>query len=1034
MSASPLTTQSQVATIAADDTAPSTRQSHERLEPGTIIEERFHVLGSIGAGAMGVVYEAVDLTLDRRVAIKLHRSSGTGPHAGRMWREAKAMARLAHPNVLTVHQVGLHDERVYIAMELVEGGTVRQWLATRRPWQEVVDLFVQAAHGLAAAHAQDITHRDFKPDNMLLGADGRVRVADFGLALAGEGFEPSQEIQSTSGGSIRLASIEAHVSRTRGAIGTPAYAAPEQLAGENSDPRSDQFSFCVSLYEALWGQRPFRGDTLAELYSAAAEGRIYTPDGVVDVPRWIQEILARGLEPDPSDRFEDMLALASALESDPRRRRRRILAIAGGVGLLGLTAGGSWMLASATSPCDQAGAAIDEVWGTESRARIDARVHEVAPALTADTLPFVHQRLDDYARDWAQQRVEACRATVDRGEQSETMLDLRMACLDRRRAELRSLITEFETADAKAVVRAEELMASLGPLSTCADTEGLRMQVPLPDDPVQRAALEEIRTASAAVQAAVAAGHGQDEGPRAEALVEHALALGNATTQADALLARAAVEWQQRRKVEARDSWVSAHRAAVSVGYARAAYDSARHLALAVEPTKRTVDRSLDWLAVAEGWSQPVQLSVVDRARLQTTRASVLMGAERYAEVDQLLAAEASSDLPPAIRGRMAELRGKALHRLGRSDDSELQILEAIELMRSAHGEHHPKVAHVLGELANVQHQRGEHDQALATYRRAMGIHHGVYGPRSIGVARSRGRIADALRAKGESTEALREYEQALEIFAGLSTPDPQGEAIVQGNYANALAQAGQAERAVHAGERAASLAVDVYGPDSIKVALIRINLGNAYREAGRAPASLPQYERALTILEDALGPDDPNLGALLLNFGAALIKLERWADAEAAIVRGTSLFERRNDPGSTWPAGAATVYAQLYEAQGDYERASTKREQAVRAREALGGASPALREAVFRHGRALVRTEHPADAIPVLERADDLATTVTTSPLQHADILNSLARAYWSVRSHRRQALPTARRALSLAPEGTPVRDDAVAWIAAHE
>ncbi len=1031
MSASSLNSQSQVQTLAADETSPSARAVPTRLGPGTLVDERFHVLRVLGAGAMGVVYEAIDLTLDRRVAIKLHRAHGKGDRDGRMLREAKAMARLTHPNVLTVHQVGLHDGGVYIAMELVEGGTVREWLSSPRSWREVVALFLQAARGLAAAHEQGLTHRDFKPDNMLLGADGRVRVADFGLARASGGEEPVS-LHSLDGVAPRLGSIDAHVSRTRGVAGTPAYAAPEQVADQTVDPRSDQFSFCVSFYEALWGERPFHGETLVELYVASSEGRMRTPDSGVEVPSWVRAIVERGLRPDPADRFPDMLALATALESDPTRRRRRALAAVGGVALLGLTAWGSWVLASKDSPCDRAGAAIEAQWGADHSVRIGERVREVAPTIAEDTLASVDPRLDAYASAWQEQRVEACRSTLERGEQSAQLLDLRIECLDRRAAELGSVVAELELADAEAVVHADDLLASLAPLSACADTDALRAHVPLPDDPQQREAVVAVRNASAELLAAVAAGRGDRQEERAAELLERALALGNVTAEADAQLAWAAVQWALDRHDEARASWVATHRAAVSVGHARAAYESARQLALAVARTKKGADAALDWLAVAEGWGRPAQLTQDDWAELALARASVLLGAERYDEIAPALVLGTEADPSPATQSRMAMLRAKALHRLGRFDEAEQAAVAAIALARSAHGPRHPKLGTALEELANVQLQRGQLDEAIAAYHEVIHINEGVYGERSSQAAGTRGLLANARLAKGDEEQALLEYERALATLGELSTPDPVMEAIVQANYADALARVGRRPEAVKAGEQALALGREAYGDDSSKVAQMRINLGNAYHAVGQSAEGVRQYEEGLGVLETALGPDHPSVGILLLNLGIAQLALDRLDAADESIMRGARLFERRNDPGSSWPARSWSARARLADARGDRAMASEYRGRAVQAYETLAREPTAeLREAVYRHGRAMLAAERAEEAIVVLERAEALAQEVPTSEAEQAEILGQLARAQWATKARRGEALATARRALGLAEGVEELRVELVEWIA---
>lgn len=296
--------------------SPLVRPESAVLAPGERLG-RYQIERLLTTGGMGVVYTARDVGLGRRVALKLMRGA-FGGEAGRvrLRREAQAMAQLSHPNVASVFELGEVDGRVFLAMELVEGGTLREWMRRPRAWREVVDMFAAAGEGLAAAHRAGLVHRDFKPENVLVGPDGRPRVADFGLScpetVAEEKGAPSGKLTLTQAGMM---------------LGTPAYMAPEQLRGEPADARSDQYGFCVALYEALLGKRPFPAETLDEL-RARVEGSLPLPPKGGRVPAHLWAALARGLQPVPSARFSDMEGLLEVLrfpESpkaiEPRRRR-----------------------------------------------------------------------------------------------------------------------------------------------------------------------------------------------------------------------------------------------------------------------------------------------------------------------------------------------------------------------------------------------------------------------------------------------------------------------------------------------------------------------------------------------------------------------------------------------------------------------------------------------------------------------------------------------------------------------------------------
>jgi len=303
-----------------------------------VLEER------IGSGGMGIVYAARDTELDRSVAVKLLRLGGgsrsEAQRRHRLLREGKALARLSHPNVVQVYDVGEHDDRVFVAVELVEGRNARDWIEDSDPtWREVLQVFIQAGRGLAAAHGAGIVHRDFKPENLLVGDDGRVRVLDFGLARGerqappiGEQDEPAPP-PASAGSTLATPLTEPGV-----VMGTPAYMAPEQHLGRPADARTDQFGYCVALYEALYRARPFAGKTRAALRRAVVGGHVEPFPTDRSVPRRVGRILRRGLEARPENRYPDMHKLLGELEGIGHHRSRRLayLAAAAAGGLLAL--------------------------------------------------------------------------------------------------------------------------------------------------------------------------------------------------------------------------------------------------------------------------------------------------------------------------------------------------------------------------------------------------------------------------------------------------------------------------------------------------------------------------------------------------------------------------------------------------------------------------------------------------------------------------------------------------------------------------
>ncbi len=388
------------------------------------IDDRYRIDDTLGRGAMGVVHLAWDERLERRVALKLvltRRDVDPTRLEARLKREAMSLARVDHPNVVGIHDVGQHEGQTYFTMQYVAGKTLRQWQRDRSPRRSaVIEVYLRAARGLAAAHSEQVVHRDFKPDNVLVGDDGIVRVVDFGIAAAlysapDEGLEPgfvdAGPDEAGIGGTEDAGASDAadgsdasrRLTRTGAFVGTVPYSAPEQLAGPRASQRSDQFAWCVALWEALAGRRPFAARTMSE-YSAAVLEPLRPHEAL---PRRLRPILLRGLQPDPAQRFEDMHALIDAVERATRRSRRRWLAVA--AGLVGLAAlGAGWGLSNVAGgvsheSCESWVARVDSVW---SPVVADALPSE--PEAAAARRDALH-RLDGLAGDWRASAERLCK-------------------------------------------------------------------------------------------------------------------------------------------------------------------------------------------------------------------------------------------------------------------------------------------------------------------------------------------------------------------------------------------------------------------------------------------------------------------------------------------------------------------------------------------------------------------------------------------------------------------------------------------------
>ena len=523
---------------------PNTARSRPEREPEDIPPVpqvgRYLLIERLGQGGMGVVYSAYDPDLDRKVALKLLQADGQADSQGgrvRLLREAQAMARISHPNVVPIFDVGIWGEQVFLAMELADGGSLSGWLDDEdedHSWREVLERFLGAGRGLQAAHAVGLVHRDFKPANVLVSQSGRVWVTDFGLARPVDPDAPEEEVpesvQELAPNSRRV--LNDQLTQAGVVVGTPNYMSPEQYIGGGLelDARSDQFSFCVSLYWALYRQRAF--ETARMRTFAAAHRRQATPEDRTapmkpsaltklsdvptdlirepprdaNVPGWIRQALMRGMAVNPSERFPSMEELLEALSQERRRAaRRKWLAAACATGV-GLAAVGGFAY-QRSQVCAGIDGLMAQVWTPEAQGQLASSFAATGRPIAQETAVHVTQVLGDYAKSWTQQRFQVCQATHSSAvAQPEELLGRRVACLERRREDLRALVGLLTQADGPLVEKAVDAAHALPDLAECADLEGLAEQQRLPSDPGKREEIARLGTGLAEVKALVDGG------------------------------------------------------------------------------------------------------------------------------------------------------------------------------------------------------------------------------------------------------------------------------------------------------------------------------------------------------------------------------------------------------------------------------------------------------------------------------------------------------------------------------------------------
>ena len=781
-------------------TAADVRPARAPAHPDTA---RYVVLGVLGTGASGVVYAAFDTKLDRKVALKLLRAAaGTETaQSERLLREAQALARLAHPNVIAVHDVGTLDGRVFIAMEFVDGTTLTRWLRERaRSWREIVAVFKGLAHGLAAAHAAGIVHRDFKPDNVLVGSDDRPRIVDFGLAAA-LGASPM----------------------TGDLVGTPAYMAPEQLRGEASGAASDQFSLCAALYEALYGESPFGGDTLTERIAEVTAGRVRPAPKASAIPAWLRARVVRGLNVAAADRYPSMTALVAALDHDPSRARRRWLAVAGATAVaIGAVVVYRAAMPSPNASCSGADHEVADAWAAH-RPAIAAAFAATAKPYAADQLATVDTLIDAYTSGWARMRTDACEATRVRGEQSDELLDLRMACLDARLQQVAALADAFAHADAAVVQNAVHAVQALPPIDDCANATALRAPTPPPADLATRARVDALHATLTKLRVQRDVGRYRDVAQQLVAAIAEARAVHYRPIEAEAL----ALDGLVRADLDDAPGAEQAFRGAL------AAAEAGRRADLVIA--------ALTGLTFVVGYGQ---------AR----------DAEGEALSQQALAVIEGTGGSDLLSAHVLYDRGSLRFREGKYAESIDDHRAALALLEHALGPDHLDVANAHNNLGAPLEAQGKYADALVEFQRAQHIYETKLGPNHPDVAMAENNVAATQRDLGNFRAAVQLFERVLATKEKLYGPDAPSVAATLSNLGAALDDLSEYDRAVAVLERAIAIRERTQGKDSLDVTEPISGLGNVLFDMGRGNEAVDQYARVLAIQRAKLAPDHPKV------------------------------------------------------------------------------------------------------------------------------------------------------------------------------
>jgi tetratricopeptide (TPR) repeat protein len=845
---------------------------------------RYVILEALGRGGMGIVYAAYDPQLERRVALKVIRPDSADRMGGRarLVREARALAQLAHPNVVAIYDVDTVAGQVVLAMELVEGLTLSEWLEGKRTWREILDVFVLAGRGLAAAHAADIVHRDFKPANVLVALlePPIVRVLDFGLAQPAptlpsdpdatpEPVAPLDALAWSGGSSERMTAVGC-------AVGTPRYMSPEQRMGLRVDARSDQFSFCVALWEALYGASP--GPVADDERASESRSR---PKLAPRVPAFVRVVLRRGLAPDPARRFDTMHALLEALDRDRSRRGRWWMASAAALAIGGAAIGSwSWHAAQAAA-CSSGASHWEGVW---SPARRDAAAQAFAGAHAWE---HVERTLDDYGEAWIDRHREACEDVRRDGD--EARLDRRMSCLQRALGAADALVELLETADAPVVRNAVLAVDGLPAPDACGEPAG--PQLLASSDPAARELVAEL----AHVEALLAAGRYADALPRANALEAGARGLDDGPLLAEVLLASGRAAFYAERHEHALARLQEAAFVAGAHGHDRVVPVAINEIVYLLGYKLGRHDEALAWgkhgLAAAERLADPAG----PRGRLLVSIGNALEGKaqyeaarDHYTEALELLRASYGPESPYVARALNS--LGNAQYLLADVDAAGETYARSHAIWSAALGEDHPDAVIPLTNWGRIHMRNGRLEQGKQMTERVLDVWSRVHGPEHSLLTIPLSSLAEVDRDLGLWDEALGYDERALAIYDKTLGPGHPNSAYPLYGIGMSHYRKGRWEQARDAFARALAIREKANGPNDPRLCLTLGKLALTAVELGDGETALAYAERALAIGEKAYGPESPNVARYHHTLAEVLVGIGRRTDAVPHLLRTIAL------------------------------------------------------------------------------------------------------------------------------------------------
>jgi serine/threonine protein kinase len=898
------------------------------LTPGTSLG-RYVVLGKVGSGGMGVVYSAFDPELERQIAIKVIRAEILGDmeraHAN-LRDEARAMAQLTHPNVVRVYDVGTQGELVYIAMEFVEGEDLLQFAKRqqkRGDWKSIFDACMDAGRGLQAAHDAGLVHRDFKPSNVLVSTDGRVFVADFGLTRL---FS-----KATEGGSVGWTS----------ASGTPGYAAPEQLAGEPSNTQSDQYSYCVTLAQCLFGRDPMSIFT-----------RLDREDqGELKTPKRFAPLLQRGLSAKASDRHPSMQALLDQLQEAGRIRKTGVIALAGASALLAV---GVFMFvlggrsADAVDVCSGGAEPFEKLWSPERQNALQAVVSsgkygkqsshffKTASALSGDIVK--EQRL-------------SCEATYKQKTQSEELFDLQMFCLNSHATDFDGIISMVE--EGASVEAGQTSLGAMRSVAECRTTESLRNMKEPPSDENSLKLIKQVEVLLAERRALKAERKPEEALARVEAAIASSRVIGYGPLTSRAESQRALLLADLERYSEARQAAERARDAASEGRDTRRVILALLQLSTIVRTHEDDADEAKAYLATARSLGLGMELPTIDKVEIEIASGTLAqangdhVAATAFANAGLALLepaeAKTQADVSRKVESEIQGAKIMLLEIIAAAHFSANELDKASPLIRKIHklkeerlGPGHSGLAVSLTNIATVEYQLGKPEEALATLQEVREL---LKSPDSTKSDLGQVLSMEALiqNRLGKLPEAVELFKETIEVYKELFGEDHPNIWRTKANLANTLMALERWDETLEIQRGFAAWATERYGPSNPTAINAKLNLASTNVQVHYEDGEVQEGQRLLSELAAELPKGHPTLVNIRVMQGNAFLARKEYGNAASSFELALKLNETTPNPEPSFVATTSGAFADALWQAGKKKRALSTARRALALYDELG-------------------------------------------------------------------------------------------------